>query len=167
MGGEMSRDAERGFMLIVAMIILLVSTLLVVGAIAFTGSERSAAANQLNSEVLSACTDAAKNLFISRVNVLRGNVADVVLIEEISLGDGGANDGVHVRRGHFDAGVEISDVRRLPENLIGAAGSNVQEDTNTVGQSPLLLGYYNITALCTDRSTGTQQEIEFVVRLGL
>ncbi|HYX90579.1 MAG TPA: hypothetical protein VE782_03405 [Myxococcaceae bacterium] len=166
----MSRSAERGFMLIVAMIILLVATLLVVGAIAFTGSERSAAANQVNSGVLSACTDAAKNLFLSRVNVLRGNVADVVLDKEIALGDGGTRDSVNVKRGHFDdsdAGVTISDVRRIAENQIGAAGSTVQEDSNNVGQSPLLLGYYNITALCTDRSTGMQQEVEFVVRLGL
>ena len=167
----MSRNAARGFMLVVAMIILLVATLLVVGAIAFTGSERSAAASQFNSEVLSACTDAAKSLFISRVNILRGNVADVALDGGIHLGDGGPNEGLDVRRGHFDnagpVAVSLGDVRRLPDNQIGAAGSNVQEDTNSVGQSPLLLGYYNITALCADRATGMQQEIEFVVRLGL
>ncbi|HYX90502.1 MAG TPA: hypothetical protein VE782_02985 [Myxococcaceae bacterium] len=165
----MARQAERGFMLVVAMVVLLVATLLVVGAIAFTGSERNAAANQVNNEVLSACTDAAKNLFISRVNVLRGNVADVVLDKEIVLGDGG-HEGVNVKRGHFDysdAGVTISDVRKLPDNQIGAAGSNVQEDSNAVGASPLLLGYYNITAVCTDRATGMQQEVEFTVRLGL
>src|SRR5919198_565624 len=98
----MARHAERGFMLVVAMVVLLVATLLVVGAIAFTGSERNAAVNQVNNDVLSACADAAKNLFLSRVNVLRGNVADVVLNQEIQLGDGGYSGRVKVRRGHFD-----------------------------------------------------------------
>jgi hypothetical protein len=167
----MARPAERGFMLIVAMIILLVATLLVVGAIAFTGSERTAASNQLKSEVLSACTHAARNMFLSRVNLLQGNVADAVLDASIQLGDGGdPHEGLSVRRGHFDdshLAVDIGEVKRLPENLVGAAGSNVQEESNDLGQNPVLLGYYNITAVCTDLQTGMQQEIEFVVRLGL
>jgi type II secretory pathway component PulK len=167
----MSRHAERGFMLIVALIILAVSTLLVVGAIAFTGSERSAAANQLKSEVLSACTHAARNLFLSRVNVLRGNVTQVTLDAGIVLSDAGVNEHerMHVRTGHFDQAINVAltDVNRLPGNQVGGSSSDVQDLSNRLGQNGLLAGYYNITAVCTDKETNAQQEIEFVVRLGL
>jgi hypothetical protein len=165
----MSRYAERGFMLVVAMIILLVSTLLVVGAIAFTGSERSAAANQLKSEVLSACTHAARNLFLSRVNVLRGNVVNVDLDAGIELADGGVHERMNVRTGHFDNSINValSNVNRLPANQVGGAAVDVQDISNRLGRNGLLAGYWNITAVCTDLETNAQQEIEFVVRLGL
>ena len=166
----MSRHAERGFMLIVALIILTVSTLLVVGAIAFTGSERSAAANQLKSEVLSACTHAARNLFLSRVSVLRGNVTQVELDNhEITLSDAGVNERMIVKTGHFDNAVNVAlkHVNRLPGNQVGGSSSDVQDLSNRLGQNGLLAGYYNITAVCTDKETKAQQEIEFVVRLGL
>jgi hypothetical protein len=164
----MSRHAERGFTLIVAMIILLVSTLLVVGAIAFTGSERSAAANQLKSEVLSACTHAARNLFLSRVNVIRGNVLGVQFEQEIPLTDGGVHERMSVRTGHFDnIKVTLDDVNRLPANQVGGGAVDAQDISNRLGRNGLLAGYYNITAVCTDLQTNAQQEIEFVVRLGL
>jgi hypothetical protein len=168
MEAEMSRLAERGFTLIAAMIILLVSTLLVVGAISFTGSERSAAANRLKSELLSACTHAARNLFLSRVNVLRGNVTQVELNKEIPLNDDAPNERMHVRTGHFDGQAVLRHVTRLPGNMVGGANVDVQDLSNRLGlNGGLLAGYYDISALCTDLETGAQQEIEFIVRLGL
>ncbi len=61
--------SPRGASLIMVMIALAVVTLLVVGAIAFTGSERTAAVLQSRSERTSGCLQAARNLFISKMQI--------------------------------------------------------------------------------------------------
>jgi hypothetical protein len=164
------RAQERGFMLVVAMIVLLVATLLVVGALAFTGSEKGAAVNQLRGEVLSSCTQAARNMFLSRVSVLRGNVGSVVMDAGIDLGPY-PGEKVQVRTGHFDgsgtSGVQLIDVVRLKDQDIAGSTLDVQDLSNRLGDNPLLAGFYDITVLCKDTETGAQQEVEFVVRLGL
>src|SRR5689334_16258262 len=83
------RSLQRGFSLLMAMIVIVLMTLLVVGAISFTGTERAAAVQQTRAETLSACTQAARNLFLSKVRVLKGNVGVSWVDAGVPIDDGG------------------------------------------------------------------------------
>lgn len=165
------RSEERGFTMIVAMMVLLVATLLVVGAIAFTGAERQASSTQMKADMLNACAQSARNMFISRVNVLRGNIgAEPLMLDAgVVLGDGTTNEGFLVRGGHFGQSVraDLREVEKVDPNKMGSAERNVQDLSNRLGTTAITRGHYNITATCTDVGTGAQQEIEFQIAAGI
>ena len=60
----------RGMAPAMAMIVVVLITLLVAGAISFTGTERAASEIQAEEDSMSSCVQAARNLFISRMNML-------------------------------------------------------------------------------------------------
>jgi type II secretory pathway pseudopilin PulG len=159
---------ERGFSLIAAMIVITIATLMVVGAIAYTGSERAAAVQHSRSERLSGCVQAARNLFFSQMRVLQGNVANT------TVDAGVAHDGnlIRITTGHYGS-VAISAVKKLGDSQVAGAGEQVYDISNVVGKPKLLAGYYSVTAVCQEKATGLtgslppEQEIEFVVRVGL
>lgn len=153
-------SAQRGFSLLVAMVVVVLMTLMVVGAIAFTGNERSAAVVHSRAEALEGCTEAARNLFLSRVRVLRSNVGSIVL--DTQLGST-----MRVQTRHYDGTVALGTVTRIPDNKVAGAGDHVQDLSNRVGSSGLLAGYYQVTALCREGTSGPEREIEFVARVGL
>lgn len=154
-----ARSAQRGFSLLVAMVVVVLMTLLVVGAITFTGNERSSAVTHTRAERLDGCAQAARNVFLSRVRVLQSNVASVVLDTNL-----GASMKVQTR--HYDGTVALGTVTKVPDNRVAGAGNHVQDMSNRVGSSGLLAGYYQVTALCKD-ATGPEREVEFVARVGL
>lgn len=162
-------ERQRGFTMIVAMLVLLVGTLLVVGAIAFTGAERQAASTQMKADMLNACIHSARNMFISRMNVLRGNIGGTPLDAGIVLGDGTTNEGFLVQGGHFQERVntELRAVEKVHVSTVGSADTNVQDLSNRADESNITRGHYNITATCTDIGTGAQQEIEFQIAAGI
>jgi len=152
--------ASRGFSLLVAMVVVVLMTLLVVGAIAFTGSERSAAVTHTRAERLEGCTQAARDVFLSRVRVLQSNVQQVVL-------DTPMGSSMRVQTRHYDGTVALGTVTRVPDNKVAGASAHVQDISNRPGSgSGLLAGYYQVTAVCKD-TLGPEREIEFVARVGL
>ncbi len=155
--------------MIVVLLLLVVATMLVVGAIAFTGSERSAAALQTRADRVEACTRAARNMFLSRVNVLTGNVAGVNLKETVNFDPADPNANLEITTGHFDTSetVTLDTVNRLPDNQVAGASRNVSDLSNRLKTGGFLAGYYNVTATCLDKTSGSAREVEFVVRLGL
>ena len=161
-----SLAAQRGVTLIVMLISIVVATLLVVGAIAFTGSDCAASGLQARGERLSGCVMAARNLFLAQVRVLQGNVEDVSLDAGISISDvdGGM---LFLQTRHYTGSVALKTVNRLADNSIGVAGRKVSDQTNFIGSSTLKAGYWSITATCQENDAGPEQEVEFVVRVGL
>jgi hypothetical protein len=152
--------------LVMALIVIVLMTLLVAGAITFTGTERDATALQTREDSMSACAQAARNLFISRLRVLLGNAEGISFSQPINeLG------GV-VRTGHFNGSVGLKDVQYVTPNAIGESRGGAIDMTNKVGTSALVAGYYLVTATCQENNninpaTRSEREIEFVVRVGL
>jgi hypothetical protein len=151
-----------------AMIVIALMTFMVVGAISFTGSERTASVLQTRAEAISACTMAARNLFLSRVRVLQGNIAEVTLDAGYPVDS--ANF-MRVQSRHYTgASTTLKQVTRLPDATMGGSRRIARDLSNTVGSPSVLAGYYSVIALChdpDDTGGGPEQEVEFVVRVGL
>jgi hypothetical protein len=159
-----TRTSERGSSLLIAMIVLVLATLMVVGAIAFTGQERTAAVLQSRSERLSGCAQAARNLFLSQVRVLQGNIGSATL-SATALMEG--NTATLASRHYTGNVVALSGVKRLDDQSTAGASGQVYDLSNRVGKPKLLAGYYSVTALCQEKAGGPEKEVEFVVRVGL
>lgn len=159
-----SQRAPRGVSLILVLIAIALLTLLVAGAVAFTGSERAAAGAETNADTLSACTQAARNLFLANLRVAQGNAANVAF--DVALGlDGG--DRPSLRTGHFSgSSATLLSVTRLTDNTIGGM-RNTLDLSNSVGTPQVVAGFYRVAVLCEARPSGPQKEMEFVVRVGL
>ncbi len=158
-----TRSHERGSSLLIAMIVLVLATLMVVGAIAFTGQERTAAVLQSRSERLSGCAQAARNLFLSQVRVLQGNIAATTLSATTTLEGNTAT----LASRHYTGSVAVSQVKRLDDQAMAGAAGQVYDLSNRLGKPKLLAGYYSVTALCQEKAGGPEKEVEFVVRVGL
>ncbi len=156
----------RGMALIMAMIVVVLITMLVAGAISFTGTERAAAEIQSQEAAMSACTQAARNLFLSKLQ--RISTQDIVengidymniRFEEI------LQDQRELRTGHL-GGVRGFSARRagaLEDRMkkVGNISNTTQKSSETK--------FYIVTAVCTDPTIagGPEREIEFMVRTGL
>ena len=152
--------APRGMALIMALLVVVLVTLMVSGALAFTGSERQASVLQTREDTLSACTQAARNLFLARLRVLTPGTTQQVLLDD-ALGQG------VIRAGHFSGAPSLTHVERLPANAVGASRGAARDISNTLGDSAEGATWYAVTALCQEYPQGPEREVEFVVRVGL
>jgi len=149
----------RGMALVMAMIVVVLITMLVAGAISFTGTERAASEVQAQEDTMSSCVQAARNLFISRMNMLDAEGPSRITFNEDLRG-------VKLRTGHFDRLAEVSatDVSGSMKD----PNRDVQDISNTNTNKPTTK-FYTVTAVCreTDDATSPEREIEFMVRVGL
>jgi cytoskeletal protein RodZ len=157
----------RGSALIMSMIVVVLITLLVAGAISFTGTERSASQLQAQADQMSACIQAARNLFLSRMRMIPAASAETVSFNEVLDGE---------------ASVATSHFTGAPANPALATLTAVTDTTSTV-QDPTMnvesidqkpgtqqsTRFYAITALCreTPEPGSPEREVEFLVRVGL
>jgi type II secretory pathway pseudopilin PulG len=178
--------AERGFALVVALLALAVMGVIVAGAIVFTGTERSAAVLQTKDEQLSACAQAAKNMFLSRIRVLQGNTGSVGLDEVFKDYNGERR----LRSGHYTPpdplappNPEIVDVE-VVEGVNAGAGAGGDGDVSnripyrgSLGSDPgggaggavgsVRATAYRVSVLCQQGAGGPERELEFVVQVGI
>ncbi len=155
-------SSPRGMALLMALLVVVLATLLVAGAITFTGTERNAAVLQTRDDALSACTQAARNLFLARLRVLTpGSAAQVQLADAHGQGI--------IRTGHFTGAPAptLTNVQRLPANAVGASRDSARDISNTLGDAAQGAYWYSVTALCQEYPGGPEREVEFVVRVGL
>jgi type II secretory pathway component PulK len=149
----------RGMALVMAMIVIVLMTLLVAGAISFTGTERAASEVQTQEDTMSSCVQAARNLFISKLVMLdKDSPAKISFDEDLR--------GVQLRTGHFTGLTGAS-----AEDVSGAM-KDPNKGVNNINQTdgvPLQPKFYRVTAVCreTEDSTSPEREIEFMVRVGL
>ena len=108
---------------------------------------------------MSSCVQAARNLFISRMNMLdAAGPSRIVFNEDLR--------GTRLRTGHFARLAEVSatDVSGSMKD----PNRDVQDISNTNTNKPTTK-FYTVTAVCkeTDEETSPEREIEFMVRVGL
>ncbi len=149
----------RGMALVMAMIVVVLITLLVAGAISFTGTERAASGVQAQEDTLSSCVQAARNLFVSRMNMLDAEGPSRIVFNENLRG-------VRLATGHFSrlnqvSATDVSGSMKDPYR-------DVQDISNTQTHKPATL-FYTVTAMCreTDDLASPEREIEFMVRVGI
>ena len=149
----------RGMALVMAMIVVVLITMLVAGAISFTGTERAASEVQAQEDTMSSCVQAARNLFISRMNMLDAEGPSRIVFNEDLRG-------TLLRTGHFARLAEVSatDVSGSMKD----PNRDVQDISNTNTNKPTTR-FYTVTAVCreSDEPTSPEREIEFMVRVGL
>jgi hypothetical protein len=145
--------------LVMAMIVVVLITLLVAGAISFTGTERAASEIQMQEDIMSSCVQAARNLFISKMNMLDAEGPKKIFIDEDLRG-------IKLRTGHLNrlaqvSATDVSDAMKDPNR-------EVQDISNSDTSKPKTR-FYTVTAVCreTDDLASPEREIEFMVRVGL
>jgi len=164
-------NAPRGMALVMSLVVVVLATLLVAGAITFTGTERNASVLQTRDDSLSACTQAARNLFLARLRVLTPGTVDEVRLTE-AYGQG------LILSGHYTgtpaapapgapAAPTLTHVERIPANAVGASRGAARDISNTLGDAAEGAYWYSVTALCQEYPGGPEREVEFVVRVGL
>jgi cytoskeletal protein RodZ len=158
---------SRGSALIMSMIVVVLITVLVAGAISFTGTERSASQLQAQADQMSACVQAARNLFLSRMRMLPATSAETVSFDEVLNGESS------VATAHFTGAPTNPALATL--TAVTDTTSTVQDPTVNVEGidqkpgNPQGTRFYAITALCREAPEpgSPEREIEFLVRVGL
>ena len=159
----------RGMALVMAMIVVVLITMLVAGAISFTGTERAASEIQAQQDTMSSCVQAARNMFISQLETLDPNSPTRIRFErDLRYATDDPEHpwkGVKLKTGHFGRLQEFSAV--LANNVTNPY-LNVDDGSNTSTVKPKTQ-FYTVTAVCleTDDPTSPEREIEFMVRVGL
>jgi Tfp pilus assembly protein PilX len=158
----------RGMALVMAMIVVVLITMLVAGAISFTGTERGAAQIQAQEDQMSSCMQAARNLFLSRMRMIPAtNVKNVSFDEHLSTDENGVPVG-NVATRHFNGTPAVLTAVTDATNTVQDANVNVEDISNKPGVSQSTK-FYAITAVCkeTNDPGSPEREIEFLVRVGL
>jgi Tfp pilus assembly protein PilX len=176
--------SPRGMVLVIAMIVVVLITLLVAGAISFTGTERAAAEVQTQADTMSTCAVAARNLFVSRMRPLAPASVEFVRIDDEIIDNKDAGTGMRISTAHFtgsaanavtDAGTPGTEILAV-ENINKTRAGALSDRTQIMGidNAPGRTAYsetYRITALCSELvdagESGAQREIEFLVKVGL
>jgi Tfp pilus assembly protein PilX len=164
---------SRGMALVMAMIVVVLITMLVAGAISFTGTERGAAQLQERGDQMSSCIQAARNLFVSRMRTIPATSVELVSFDEaLTLDENGVPDTTVATR-HF-AGTPtaggLTELRSVTDatNTVQDPSINVEGIDQKPG-NPQGTKFYAITAVCreTNDPGSPEREIEFLVRVGL
>lgn len=181
--------------MLMAMLIVVVATMMVIGAISFTGNERAAASSYERRAAMSACVQAARNLFLSRTRVFNAGGAGAYSLDSKRTDYNAArrlNEDMRVSKTDATAKLNISSRHYSGTNPTTGTGNVVysvseapegsfppETSTGTGGITNILGGrgqrarqafkgtYYVISAVCQDSAGGPEQEVEFTVRLGL
>ena len=161
----MNVRSQRGSALVIAVIAVVVITIVGVGIINFASQEIAGATAGARRQGLVACTEAARQLLLSRFHAVGLVPTQVEGLNVAMDGTGGTTTGVG---GHYDESastVQVSQVQFLPDNAFGPT-SKSRDLTNTVsligqGGKPL-----RVVAHCVDAG-GRQLEVEFGFRFGL
>jgi Flp pilus assembly protein TadG len=164
--------------LVMAMIVVVLITMLVAGAISFTGTERGAAALQERGDQMSSCIQAARNLFLSRIRTFPvESVEAVVFNETLSYVDeNGVSRPTVVVTNHFSGtptNPVIAELKTVQDAKVGlqdpsVAVEDISNTTNTLGTTR----FFAITAVCREtnpnepNARNAEREVEFLVRVG-
>lgn len=164
---------SRGMALVMAMIVVVLITMLVAGAISFTGTERGAAQLQERGDQMSSCMLAARNLFISRMRTIPAESVLGVSFDEALTRDENGIPETTVASRHFTGTPTAPGLATL--TAVTDATTTLQDpliNVNTIDNVPgnrQGTKFYAITAVCRETADpgSPEREIEFLVRVGL
>jgi hypothetical protein len=174
----------RGMALIMAMIVVVLVTMLVAGAISFTGTELAASEVQSQEAAMSACIQAARNLFLSRLQLKpdavpcdpllpAGDECLNITFDETFLSPRDPRDDpADPLHGHVLTTGHMGTLNRLSARQSGALNDPMKkqgDDTDTPGKRGRGPAFYVVTAVCRDDTVAgaPEREIEFMVRTDL
>jgi hypothetical protein len=153
-----------------AMIVVVLITLLVAGAISFTGTERAASEIQTQEDGMSSCVQAARNLFLSKVKMSMQAIQDpdlptdpnipkvlpVTFEEDLR--------GTNLRTGH------LGEIRTWSAKKVTAMDDPLAQvnDNMMVTGDAHVPTFYTVSAVCRETAdlASPEREIEFMVRVG-
>lgn len=156
---------ERGASLIITMVVLAVLAVLAVGAIAFTGAERSAAANSTRQAEVGSCAETARSYLLARLRIA-GTAPTELRFADPLLDDAVAARQSLAATGHYDQDGTVATGATLVSTGVGGTAQRARDITNVLSGSATLGGrYYRVVVHCQSRTR--QSEIEFLIRFGI
>lgn len=172
---------ERGYTLIVVVVLLAVLLVLGAGAIRMAGSEVAAASGNRRNAAMAACAKAARDVMIGQLrfaNPIPTSFSMKVATGGVAMnGDSPSGDVMlEVKEGHGDdmapARAEVKSVEFITDDMLGKGKTPtaVVKMTNNLpggaGGGMGGSGGARVTARCTD-AAGRTQEVEFLIRYGI
>jgi hypothetical protein len=165
----------RGMALVMAMIVVVLITMLVAGAISFTGTERGAAQLQERGDHMSSCMQAARNIFVSRMRALNvTGVSNISFDMPLTVDEFGMPE-TQIATRHFSGTptrveLELNGIQSVRN--VTATVQSEEDNVFGIDNNPGLkqgVVYYAVTATCreTNDPASPEREIEFLVRIGL
>ena len=178
----------RGMALVMAMIVVVLVTMLVAGAISFTGTERSASEVQMQQDEMSSCIQAARNLFVAQLRMTMKPIPD-------PLDPSGVRKTLDIQFDQtfqeprqpweieYTAGPQRPLERELRSGHLG--GASIKSAVKVTALEDPLAGvddltskpglnspptFYTVAAVChqdKDDPKSPEREVEFIVRVGL
>ncbi|HVG57101.1 MAG TPA: hypothetical protein VNA24_01000 [Hyalangium sp.] len=167
---------RRGMALIMAMIVIVLITMLVAGAISFTGTELAASEVQMQESSMSACIQAARNLFLSRLQAnpdavpcpsgLAGQSCLNVSFNETFQSPANPSVGHQLTTGHLG---ELTVLSARQASALTDPMKLQRDDSNGPKNPRGARAFYVVTAVCRDNTApgAPEREIEFMVRTDL
>jgi type II secretory pathway pseudopilin PulG len=159
--------------LVMAMIVVVLITILVAGAISFTGTERGAAMLQERDDQMSSCIQAARNLFVSRMRMIPATSVETVAFNENLTVDENNVPQTNVATRHFTGAptaIPVAQLKAVTDATTTVQDPNINvEGIDQKPGNPQNTKFYAITAVCreTNDPGSPEREIEFLVRVGL
>ena len=167
--------SQRGSGLLLAIVTVLVITIVGVAAIRFTSRELAGATAARQSDALTACAEAGRQLLM---NQFKGLGASPTSISALNVPLDAASGGhVSVVGGHVDeatSGVQVDQVKVLPQGTFGASRGATADLTNIIGGlgnlgsgTPYRVLVHCVDHAASDGTGGRQLEVEFGVQFGI
>lgn len=157
----------RGNALLVAMIAMALLTMLVTGAIVFTGQNQRAASSKASSDEVKACADLARRYVFSRLKVFGNNVkapSELILTQTI-VDDYVVGKRSTISSRHYDETVDRATGTVIPKGSI-AQDDNAPDIANVINLGNVRGSSFGIVMLC-QQASGRQSEVEFVFKFGI
>jgi hypothetical protein len=158
----------RGNALLVALIAMALVTMLVAGAIVFTGQNQRSAVSKTTGNEVKACADLARRYIISRLKVYGQNavpVTDIQLVQTV-VDDVDTSKRSTISTKHYDGTVAGPTGALIPAQDVGGGADTVRDVANVIASTTLGGNYYGVVVLC-EQPGGRQAEVEFVFKFGI
>ncbi len=164
------RKAQRGSILLLAVILVVVLSLLAAAPRSWSHAELGAASSLRTGDELLACADAGRQHLLSKFKLFNMRPSSLVLSQPIDRGGADACTGAPGERcamsghqGEDPNSTSVQAVRMLPAGG-DRTSRNVRDLTNTIAGG-LGGSDYQVVVHCKD-ARGRESEVEFVVRFG-
>ncbi len=165
----MNRSSQRGSVLILAVVVVLVAAVIGVGVMRFGAREVAGAVGLQRQQALSSCAELGRQVILSRFRAVGTAPTGLPALSEPV----DASTGATILGGHFDStNVQVDQVNYLPDAAFGVDRGAVQTLTNRVFVSGGGARPMKVVVRCklggdTAPDSGRQLEIEFGLRFGI
>ena len=170
----LTRRAQRGSVLLLAIILVVVLGLLASAAISFSRSELGAARTLRTGDELAACADVGRQYLLSKFRLFNMSPQSMSVTTPSNAATGsGCTPGSFavgqrcVMSGHIGDNTTV--VQAVRATATGDRSSKNARDLTNSGAGAGSLGGadYQVVVHCLDTDTKRETEVEFVVRFGL